>query len=1082
MALALSPSLPHQLRQLCAVEFKNSVRTRWTPANATVVAIDDGEKSAVRAQLVDACVACDVEPVRLQMLVVLKEALSADFPHNWPGVAEHVVSLVVGAQPTHAATLVGALDCLNLVFKHFEYVDPSDKADRTPLHQLIDATFPTLLALLTAANADASDAAALVRKNVAKIFYKAVMYDEPPSLRDKNADRIAPWIDALLAVLQAPLPPVRSGVDAAHSPGWAARKNVVHIFSLLMQRFSEPERDFKNKTRRVFAARFALRFFAPIVGAYLQQLTLLTEGVVVPDRFVALLLKSLADDVVPYDVAFSSLRPHIEPLITGLIFPLAQPSAAHLARFSDDPRDFLRQEFEVDHALEEVYSSWGAALLFFRRLFMSRDETMLPMVQFLCGECDRYRRGECDVAVPCGVLHVFGSCNKLLMAPKSSVAAQLPQILSTHVFPELDSASSVMRARACWTLQQFSDQIADIGADAAAATVQKLLERMRDPELPVRIMAACALGQFVDSDVIHQHLAPLVGELLQAFLAMMDEVESDILIVALQNLVEHFQDEVSPHAVSFVTAILRKFHEYADAVGDGGGDDDEGGGGGGDEDGGGGGGGGFGDFFDADEDNEIAMAARECLSAVRKVLFACQNITALDFWAQMVDVLLAGLLKYIGANANETFLEEVSQTLSILIYVPERLPPNSWSIFDPLMQSYESCHDVSRLSVLLTPLDNLIERANDGLFVDNRMERLYNAVKNALESVDTEEVMVADAVRIYESLLLCCGGANILATRAEAREPGLIDALVPTLIRDLLTRLQRTEHRLLKCTLLDTLCECFIYDVPLTLAALDQLGATDALLRGILDCDVAFFQRMHDKKVVAMGLTALLFSSPLAALPPTVRQLAVPLLAYTLRMINALQDQKVALVEADEEIKEMQAKLRAEHPHLTEEEIEDMVGGMALEKKYGGNLAEAQYDENDDSDADDDADDDADGGDDDDFGDEHGGLLANMDNIERLAAKAAAARQGDYDDADDVFGEMGLEEETEYSSPIDDIEEFALFISRFDEAMALEPQLLAEIVNALTPDDRELIDNTRLMFQAWQEDVQNNEGAADDAE
>jgi hypothetical protein len=152
------------------------------------------------------------------------------------------------------------------------------------------------------------------------------------------------------------------------------------------------------------------------------------------------------------------------------------------------------------------------------------------------------------------------------MAPKSSVAEQLPQILSTHVFPELDSASSVMRARACWTLQQFSDQIADIGADAAAATVQKLLERMRDPELPVRIMAACALGQFVDSDVIHQHLAPLVGELLQAFLAMMDEVESDILIVALQNLVEHFQDEVSPHAVSFVTAILRKFHEYADAA------------------------------------------------------------------------------------------------------------------------------------------------------------------------------------------------------------------------------------------------------------------------------------------------------------------------------------------------------------------------------------------------------------------------------------------------------------------------------------------------------------------------------------
>lgn len=98
-----------------------------------------------------------------------------------------------------------------------------------------------------------------------------------------------------------------------------------------------------------------------------------------------------------------------------------------------------------------------------------------------------------------------------------------------------------------------------------------------------------------------------------------------------------------------------------------------------------------------------------------------------------------------------------------------------------------------------------------------------------------------------------------------------------------------------------------------------------------------------------------------------------------------------------------------------------------------------------------------------------------MDNIERLAAKAAAARQGDFDDADDVLGEMGLEEETDYSSPIDDIEEFALFMTRFDEAMRLEPQLLSEIVGALSAEDQELIDNTRLMFQAWQEDIQANE-------
>jgi HEAT repeat protein len=76
----------------------------------------------------------------------------------------------------------------------------------------------------------------------------------------------------------------------------------------------------------------------------------------------------------------------------------------------------------------------------------------------------------------------------------------------------------VLRARACWTLQQFSAVIGDIGAEAASATVQKLLERMRDPALPVRVMAACALGVFVDNADIKPQLEPLIGELLHAFL------------------------------------------------------------------------------------------------------------------------------------------------------------------------------------------------------------------------------------------------------------------------------------------------------------------------------------------------------------------------------------------------------------------------------------------------------------------------------------------------------------------------------------------------------------------------------------
>jgi hypothetical protein len=210
--------------------------------------------------------------------------------------------------------------------------------------------------------------------------------------------------------------------------------------------------------------------------------------------------------------------------------------------------------------------------------------------------------------------------------------------------------------------------------------------------------------------------------------------------------------------------------------------------------------------------------------------------------------------------------------------------------------------------------------------------------------------VVIDAVRIYESLILCCGGAEIRATRSEERPPGRIDALLPSLIRDLLTRLQQTEQRMLKCALLDTLLECFLYSVPLTLAALDAAGATDALLRALLECDIdKFFMRMHDKKMVAMGLTALLFSTPLAALPDTVRQLAPVLLAYTLRVIDALQSQSVELTNEEAKRAEMLESLRQNHPQLTEDELRELASEMHFNQEFG-DMPEGQFDDDEDDD------------------------------------------------------------------------------------------------------------------------------------
>lgn len=70
------------------------------------------------------------------------------------------------------------------------------------------------------------------------------------------------------------------------------------------------------------------------------------------------------------------------------------------------------------------------------------------------------------------------------------------------------------------------------------------------PNLPVKVEAALAMNELLVHPVTVDFLRPGLEVLLKTYLKIMDDIDFDELIQALQSIVETYQEEIAPYAIS----------------------------------------------------------------------------------------------------------------------------------------------------------------------------------------------------------------------------------------------------------------------------------------------------------------------------------------------------------------------------------------------------------------------------------------------------------------------------------------------------------------------------------------------------
>lgn len=77
--------------------------------------------------------------------------------------------------------------------------------------------------------------------------------------------------------------------------------------------------------------------------------------------------------------------------------------------------------------------------------------------------------------------------------------------------------------------------------------------------MAVKVEAALAISALLDHEVVQDFIRPGLGNVLKIFLKIMDEIDFEDLVGALRKIVDIYEDEIAPYAVSLCQKLSEAY-------------------------------------------------------------------------------------------------------------------------------------------------------------------------------------------------------------------------------------------------------------------------------------------------------------------------------------------------------------------------------------------------------------------------------------------------------------------------------------------------------------------------------------------
>merc|ERR1712137_14872 len=887
----MESSLPEPIRLNGAILLKNEIMANWAKfkldpdtgkRQRVYCPYSEEEQNFLRNHIIDA-IASSPTPLRLQLGVVFSTVSYADFPQQWPNLLDMLRDRV---QSSDGSFVYASLFCLRLFYQKYEF--QSSKQDL--FNKIIDDTFPVLSKALEYVHSSAGDNVfcAEIQLLLCKIFYSTIAYGIPAFfLREEELRR---WMHVFVELYtrKVALPQEKASPTEIYqsNPWWKVKKWVGQIWNKMIRTHGEHD---KSGVTTQFVEKFKQNFAAPILGVILSELQTLPAGAYIPPRVIYYNFSFLSKAILISNL-YKMMLPQIPQLLETVVFPVLYFGEEDEEIWNEDPEEYIRREHDI---LRDDCRPQSAALDFLYDLATNRSQSHLfQFIQFIINKLNTYHQagGKGNFQEKYAALCVFNTLASKLKK-MDDFKNNLEEFVGIHVLPEMSSPYGFLRARACWTFCLYAD-LEYKNQDVFIQGLQRALSCMQDSELPVRATAGIGLKFVVANPLSESYILPNLGQVLELFLRLQNEMDSDDLINALEFIIFKFQDHIQPHAIELVRNIWQSFLR----------------------------------IINQEEAEDTGLAALECLRAILVILTTIQESP--ELYPQVEPIILPSLRGLIN-HGNMEYFEDFSRILSCFACYSSSISPALWEFIPLLYQQYETWA-LDFLPNILISFDNIITADPEGFAKSGYFALLFKMACKALAAPPSEFMtpLQISACQLLELAIQNCRGTG------DQFVEGIIDIAMNRFT-------QPFTGVALPTVLFNMFGNLLFYNPGLTL----QVLAKKNLVSSFFGQWFNFFEqfsRVYDRKVTVLGLASI-FLLPTSQWPTEVQNSIKTILLSCIKLIhdaNQLRQEKELKKQNEEETNATfadEALVNVIRGHLSKKGSDDLLDGDNADCDIDGN-------------------------------------------------------------------------------------------------------------------------------------------------
>eukprot|EP00041_Stephanoeca_diplocostata_P015599 m.298645 g.298645 ORF g.298645 m.298645 type:complete len:1040 (-) comp20094_c0_seq2:338-3457(-) len=855
------------VQQAAAVFLKNFMFRSWEDRKIEGQhLISEDDKQVARDNILQ-CMIVAPDATRRILREVVSRMIDDKFPSHFPGFAE---KMLAGFSPENERVLSGSL----IVFYQITKKHSMKKLDeRVEYDQILQVAVHRMLEIANSCLAQPTPEALLILKLIVKIFCSAVMYVMPAFMLDREI--FAAWMGVFVKVLsmQVETPSDGDQDEWPNRPVWKLKKWTCRTLHKLFQRYgtvSQAQEEYKS-----FAEVFSREYSAGVLEIMWNSIKQYRAGAYMSPRVVTEILRYIENALEPSQT-WKMLKPLVPEIISDILLPLMSFNESDALLWDEDPQEFVRKKYDP---FLTAHTPDVEAAVFLKDLVTVRGKNTIDIAfQFVYQTLAADKAAEPATRNPHrkdGALHMTAVLGETLMERKK-YKKHLEQMMVEHVFPEFTSPHGFLRARACQVFHTYS-KVDFQSMDNIMMALDLILKCLRDADLPVRIQGAIALRSFL----IDQHLAkravqPIVKDLVQTLLTLMQEAESDDLACVLGRLIELFSDDVLPFAVDLVRALLTQFNFLFQALQQ--------------------------DTVESDENVQRAMAAMGIMQSVASVLELRDREPKLS---APCEELVCPVLENIFDEGVMDYIEEALELMQVMSSGPS-ISNRLWKLFTHMYHAFkrelvdyfpEMCPIVYQyIRFGLSAVGGHPDAAEMHRMVFDMVQTIWN------RPGDDERW---HAGKIMENCMTWC--------------PGVIDDYVQGYVGLAVTKLLGDDNQgsQLQIMCMNIVLTALRYNPLLLIKTMDSVGdgkGEESLLCKFLALwftRVQDFKGIHNRKLGILALSTLL-DLPYKAFPPHIQRVwphilrtafvlfeKLPL-AYKLRAQEDEEDEEDDEIEGDE--------------------------------------------------------------------------------------------------------------------------------------------------------------------------------------